>query len=365
MLRLLVSAGGTGGGVYPALAVVEALAVKAEVLWIGGEGGMEGSLIGRTEIPLKSIPAAGVHGVGLRSLPKNAFQLGRGIFEASKVIREFKPDVILFTGGYVGIPVAIASRKVPKVVFTPDIEPGLALRVISKFAHVITVTTEESKSYYSRRKIVKVTGYPTRSSLQKIDKKSARDRMNLKSERPVVLVFGGSRGARSINFALWRDLAELLVVAEVIHITGELDWPQVERIQRALGSEERDLYHAHAYLHEEMAAALGAADLIVSRAGASSLGEYPVLGVPSVLVPYPYAWRYQKVNADYLSTRGAAVIVPDPELDDRLLPTVRDLLKDNKKLEEMAFAAAKLAKPQAARSIALELEGFAKGMDTA
>jgi len=297
--------------VYPALAVVEALAIKAKVLWIGGEGGMEGSLIGRTEIPLKSIPAAGVHGVGVRSLPTNALQLGRGIFEARKVIREFKPDVILFTGGYVGIPVAIASRKVPKVVFTPDIEPGLALRVISKFANVITVTAEESKAYYRGRKIVKVTGYPTRKSLQKINKKSARDRMNLKSERPVVLVFGGSRGARSINFALWKNLSELLSVAEVIHITGLLDWPEVERIQHALGSEERHLYHAHAYLHEQMVAALGAADLIVSRAGASSLGEYPILGVPSILVPYPHAWRYQKVNADYLSTRGAAVIVPD------------------------------------------------------
>jgi UDP-N-acetylglucosamine--N-acetylmuramyl-(pentapeptide) pyrophosphoryl-undecaprenol N-acetylglucosamine transferase len=107
MLRLLVSAGGTGGGVYPALAVVEALVDKVEVLWIGGEDGMEVSLVGRIGIPLKTIPAAGVHGVGVGNLPNNLFRLGKGLLEARRVIQEFSPDVILFTGGYVGIPVSL------------------------------------------------------------------------------------------------------------------------------------------------------------------------------------------------------------------------------------------------------------------
>jgi UDP-N-acetylglucosamine--N-acetylmuramyl-(pentapeptide) pyrophosphoryl-undecaprenol N-acetylglucosamine transferase len=363
MLRLLVSAGGTGGGVYPALAVVEALVDEVEVLWIGGEGGMEISLVGRTEIPLRTIPAAGVHGVGLRALPNNLLQLGRGILAARRVIQDYLPDVILFTGGYVGIPVSIAGRRIPQVIFTPDIEPALASKVISRSAEIVTVSAEESRSYYGNKKLVKVTGYPTRNALQHVDRERAREIMGLNSEQPVLLVFGGSRGARSINFALWRRLSVYLKFAEVIHITGELDWPQVERIKKALGSDELTLYHPHPYLHEEMIAALGAAELIVSRAGASALGEYPILGVPSVLIPYPHAWRYQKVNADYLAGHGAAVIVNDLEVDDRLLPAVKDLLSDQDKLAEMTAAAKKLAKPEAARSIAIELERFARGAD--
>ncbi len=361
MLRLLVSAGGTGGGVYPALAVVEALVEKSDILCIGGEGGMEVSLVGRTEISLKTIPAAGVHGVGLSALPKNILQLGQGIFAARKLVQEFKPDVILFTGGYVGIPVAIAGKGIPKVVYTPDIEPALALRGISRSADVITVSADESRPYYGKKKTVKVTGYPTREALHKIEKGRAREIMELKSARPVVLVFGGSRGARSINFALWRSLSSLLKFAEVIHITGELDWPQVERPKLGLGKAEIARYHPFSYLHEKMIAALGAADLIVSRAGASTLGEYPILGVPSILIPYPNAWRYQKVNADYLAGHGAAVILPDIEIDDRLVPAIENLLSDPSKLSGMAAAAKELAMPEAARSIAVELERYAQG----
>jgi UDP-N-acetylglucosamine--N-acetylmuramyl-(pentapeptide) pyrophosphoryl-undecaprenol N-acetylglucosamine transferase len=351
--------------VYPALAVVEALVDEVEVLWIGGEGGMEVSLVGRTEIPLKTIPAAGVHGVGLSALPNNLLQLGRGILAARKILKDYVPDVILFTGGYIGVPVAIAGRGIPKVIFTPDIEPALAAKVISRSAEIVTVSAEESRSYYSDKKLVKVTGYPTRNALQHIDRENSREIMGLNSEQPVLLVFGGSRGARSINFALWRRLSEYLKLAEVIHITGELDWPQVERIRKPLGSEELRLYHPHPYLHEEMAVALGAADLIVSRAGASTIGEYPVLGTPSVLIPYPHAWRYQKVNADYLAGRGASVIVNDGDIDDRLLPTVMELLSDPDKLADMTAAAKELAKPEAARSIAIELERFAREVDQA
>ena len=186
--------------------------------------------------------------------------------------------------------------------------------------------------------------------------------MELKSALPVVLVFGGSRGARSINFALWRRLSSLLKFAEVIHITGELDWPQVERAKLGLGKAEIARYHPFSYLHEEMIAALGAADLIVSRAGASTLGEYPILGVPSILIPYPNAWRYQKVNADYLAGHGAAVILRDIEIDDRLAPAIENLLSDPSKLSGMAAAAKELAMPEAARSIAAELERYAQGM---
>ena len=112
-MRLLICAGGTGGGVYPALAVLQAIKDSAEVLWIGGEGGMETRLVERSGIPFKAIPAAGVHGVGLRTLPRNLWQLGRGVLASRRILREFKPDVLFFTGGYVAVPVALAGWKVP------------------------------------------------------------------------------------------------------------------------------------------------------------------------------------------------------------------------------------------------------------
>ena len=136
-MRLLVAAGGTGGGVYPALAVVHALGNNADVLWVGGEGGMEGDLVPRTGLDYASIPAAGLHGVGLRSLPGTLWKLGRGVGAARKILRSFQPDVLFFTGGFVGIPVAVAGRNIPQALYVPDIEPGLAARWISRRAAVL------------------------------------------------------------------------------------------------------------------------------------------------------------------------------------------------------------------------------------
>ena len=143
-MRLLICAGGTGGGVYPALAVLQAIKDNAEVLWIGGEGGMETQLVERSGIPFRTIPAAGVHGIGLRTLPRNLWQLGRGILASRRILREFKPDVLFFTGGYVAVPMALAGWKVPSLLYVPDIEPGLALNTLARFAEKIAVTAEDS-----------------------------------------------------------------------------------------------------------------------------------------------------------------------------------------------------------------------------
>jgi UDP-N-acetylglucosamine--N-acetylmuramyl-(pentapeptide) pyrophosphoryl-undecaprenol N-acetylglucosamine transferase len=199
------------------------------------------------------------------------------------------------------------------------------------------------------------TGYPVRADFLKWNRGSARKALNLHEGKPVLLVTGGSRGARSINQAVLAHLPSLLEIAQVIHISGQLDWPTVEA---AAGSQSREMrrdYHAYPYLHEEMGAALAASDLVVSRAGASSLGEYPLLGLPAVLVPYPHAWRYQKVNADYLASRGAAVTLEDHRLKDDLLRLVQLLLTDTAKREKMRKAMRALAHPQAARQIAQHL----------
>jgi undecaprenyldiphospho-muramoylpentapeptide beta-N-acetylglucosaminyltransferase len=358
-LRLLVSAGGTGGGVYPALAVLAALGEKADVLWVGGEGGMEASLVRRSDVRFTAVPAAGVHGVGLRVLPGNIWRLLRGVFAARNVIKDYRPDVIFFTGGYVAIPVALAGSGIPKAVYVPDIEPGLALRVVSRMAAKVMVTSDRARDFYPRRKDVVVTGYPTRPEfLEHVSKEGPG--LDLDSGQPVLLVFGGSRGARSINRALWQILPDLLEATQIVHITGELDWPDVERIQAELPSHLASNYHPFAYLHEEMGTALGAADLVVSRAGAATMGEFPLFGLPSILVPYPHAWRYQKVNAEHLVAKGAAVSLMDENLGDQLLPTILDLIKDRNRLQAMSVAAQRLANPDAAASIAAELLSLAQ-----
>lgn len=308
----------------------------------------------REGIPYRSIPAAGVHGVGLRALPGNIAKLTRGVIESHRILREFKADVLFFTGGYVAAPMAVAGRNIPTVLYVPDIEPGLALNFLSRFADVVTVTAADSKKYFPRPQRLVLSGYPLRADLSSWSRQKATRRFGLDPDRPVLLVTGGSKGARSINMAVLKNLTALLDVTQIIHITGSLDWQVVEKAAQALGAHLRHHYHLMPYLHE-MGAALAAADLVVSRAGASVLGEYPFFGLPAVLVPYPYAWRYQKVNADYLAERNAAVILQDELLEDKLLSVVKDILVNENKLEAMRTAMKKLAHPDAASIIASQL----------
>jgi len=359
-VRLLICAGGTGGGVYPALAVLETLRLEhpeVNVLWTGGEGGMEARLVERVNIPFKTIPAAGVHGVGVRQFPGNLLKLARGVSASQRILRAFQPDVLFFTGGFVAGPMAVAGRRVPTALFVPDIEPGLALKSLARFADRIAISAEESVAYFKRGARLTCSGYPTRPGLAAWTRAEARRVMNLEGDLPVLLVAGGSKGARSINRAVLAHLPELLEMAQVVHISGELDWQEVSARAAELAHPR---YHAHPYLHEEMGAALASADLAVSRAGASTLGEYPLFGLPSILVPYPYAWRYQKVNADHLVKNGAALLLEDGRLADELLPTVKSLLQQPAKLETMRRSVQALARPQAASTIASLLVDLAE-----
>lgn len=310
----------------------------------------------REGIAFRSVPAAGVHGVGLRTLPGNIAKLTSGVVESRRILRDFKPDVLFFTGGFVAAPMAVASRNIPTVLYVPDIEPGLALKFLSNFSDVVTVTAPDSKKYFSRLERIVVTGYPLRADLSSWSREKATQHFGLDAsrEKPTLLVTGGSKGARSINTAVVKHLKELLGMAQIIHITGNLDWPVVEKATQTLPAELRSRYHAMPYSHE-MGAALASADLVVSRAGASSLGEYPFFGLPAVLVPYPYAWRYQKINADYLAEQNAAVILQDEVLEDKLIPVVKDLLLNEHKRETMRDAMKKLSNPNASRMIASQL----------
>jgi UDP-N-acetylglucosamine--N-acetylmuramyl-(pentapeptide) pyrophosphoryl-undecaprenol N-acetylglucosamine transferase len=349
--------------VYPALAVAGALGKKVEVLWVGGEGGMETSLVRRAGLPFAAIPAAGLHGVGLRAFPGNMWRLMRGYFAARREIDRFRPDAMFFTGGYVAVPVAMAGRGIPQAIFVPDIEPGLALRVVSRMARLVMVTSDRSRAFYPERKEVVVTGYPVRAELTQISRERGRAALDLDPDQATLLVFGGSRGARSINQALWRILPVILERCQIVHITGELDWPAVDKVEQGLPEDLASKYRAFSYLHERMGAALAAVDLVISRAGASTMGEFPLFGLPAILVPYPHAWRYQKVNAEHLVSQGAAISLADETLEDALLPTILSLLEDRKRLQAMAAAARRLAIPDAAKKIAAELLALGQGKD--
>ncbi len=317
---------------------------------------MEASLVQREGIAFTAVPAAGIHGVGLRQLPGNAVRLARGIPAARRTIGRFQPDVLLFTGGYVGVPVALAAGQRPRVAYVPDIEPGLALKVVCRHADAVCVTADASRGFYPDRQRVVVTGYPTRPGLKAADKAESRTRLGLQQDLQVLLVFGGSRGARSINEALWSCLDSVLPMTQVVHVTGELDWPRVTAVRERLEGTLGRRYHPHAYLHEAMGLAFAAADLAIARAGASTLGELPLFGLPAALVPYPYAWRYQKLNAELLVREGAAVLVRDEELGTQLLPTIQGLLSDRNRLQTMGEAARRLSRPDAAQTIAAEIE---------
>ncbi len=324
-----------------------------ETLWIGGEGGMEAELVKREGIPFNTIPAAGLHGVGLRALPRNLALLARGVFASQKILREFRPDVLFFTGGFVAGPMAFAGRRIPTLLFVPDIEPGLALKSLARFADRIAVSVEDSQKYFGRKVIV--TGYPLRSDLTSWTKSQGRRELGLDENLPVLLIVGGSKGARSINQVIVPNLPWLLELAQVVHITGQLDWEVVESARRGLTSVQQARYQAYPYLHEEMGAALASADLVVARAGASTLGEFPYFGLPAILVPYPYAWRYQKVNADYLAQHRAAIIVKDELLQDQLLVLIKDLFENPSKRQAMHNRMKSLAHAQAAQAIAAQL----------
>ncbi len=344
---------------YPALAVVAALRERADVLWVGGIGGMEEQLVPRAGIRFEAIPAAGVHGVGLRALPGNVVQLAKGYQAARRIARSYQPEVMLFTGGYVGVPVAMTGAGVPKVSFVPDLQPGLGLRVTTRLSNTVAVTAEASRQDYGNRRVV-VTGYPTRPELIPIEAKEARRKLGLDPERSVLLAFGGSQGARSINEALWLALPGILGMAQVLHITGDRDWPRVEDVKTELPERLQGAYYPHSYLHSEMGDALAAAELVISRSGAATLGEYPLYGLPAILVPYPHSWRYQAANAQYLAERGAAIVLNDESLARDLLPAVRGLLQDPVRLRGMAEAMSGTVTPGAAEAIASEVAYAAK-----
>lgn len=363
----MIACGGTGGHVYPALAIAEALLSRYPNLslsFVGSVGGFERPLLAESTVKFASydeVRAGPIHGVSPLRIVISVFQLAFGTLQSLLLVARRKPQALLLTGGWVGLPVALAAwlLRVPELIFLPDIEPGLTIRVLRRFARRVALTVEDSQVYFKGSDTV-VTGYPLRAEMLTSTREAAVQHFGLDPARQTLLVFGGSRGSRAINNALLDMLPDLLADGlQVIHVTGTLDWADIEARRQAMTDVSR--YQAFPYLHREMGLAMAGADLVVCRSGASVLGEFPYFGLPSILIPLAYAWRYQKVNADYLASRGAALHMDEKDMTQTLLPTLRALLNDAPRLAQMRAAALALARPDGALRVAQQLVELAGG----
>jgi UDP-N-acetylglucosamine--N-acetylmuramyl-(pentapeptide) pyrophosphoryl-undecaprenol N-acetylglucosamine transferase len=358
---------------------------------------MERSLVAKeSHLPFRAIPAAAVRGRNPLALARNSLTLLRGTMAAMHLIRRERPGAILGTGGYVCVPLFVAARllRTPTIIYLPDIVPGLAVRFLSRLATITAANVEDSapflqKKVYDvrqgsvqskqvlpdiveRQKALHIVGYPVRADLIGLDRQACRAAFQLRPELPVVLVYGGSRGARSINQAIAALLEPLLRQAQVLHICGrEGDDAFLQTAVQRVAEPLRANYHLFPYLHASeqtadgkvqpsMAQAFGAADLAICRSGASTLAELPAVGLPAVLVPYPYV--HQEENADYLVRHGAAVKVLDnamlgtgqPE-EGVLFQQVSRLLERHDERKQMALRSCELARPGAAERLAVML----------
>ncbi len=330
-----------------------------------------------SSLPFRALPAAALRGRGPIGLAAGAVTTARGTLAAHRLIGELRPRAVLGTGGYVCVPLFLAARArgVPTMVYLPDVVPGLAVRFLSRIATLTAVNVEDALPRLGLRPghpRALVTGYPVRSELFGLDKAACRRAFGLGDDLPVILVYGGSRGARSVNRAVEALLPDLLERCAIIHVCGregDVSWLRAaaEQLPERLWMRYK-LYEYLADGEQSMVAAFGAADLAVCRSGASTLAELPAAGLPAVLVPYPYV--HQDENADYLVRRGAAVKVADDEMlgpgspkEGALFRAVVRLFDDKHERQDMAERSRALARPDAARSLAEALLRLAARSD--
>lgn len=327
------------------------------LLWVGTVTGMEAELVRSANIRFEAVRAAGLVGRGLWRGLAGCLQLALGTLQALAIMRRERPQAVLVTGGYAAVPVTLAAwlRRVPVLVYLPDILPGLAVRFVARLANRICVTMDESLRG-SGMAAARVTGYPVRPEMlvaREHTPASARVQLHLQPDRTTLLVLGGSQGARSINNALLAAAPELVASGlQILHVTGARNWPELQQARELMSVETKAGYRSVSYLSAEMGIALRAADLVVARAGASCLGEFPLFGLASILVPYPHARGHQQANADAMVARGAAIRLDDENLAAELLPQILALVGDVPRLAALRSNAFKLAQPLAAANLA-------------
>ncbi|MCS7253615.1 MAG: undecaprenyldiphospho-muramoylpentapeptide beta-N-acetylglucosaminyltransferase [Armatimonadota bacterium] len=363
-----MAAGGTGGHIYPAIAVAEEVGQRlagAKVVFVGTSLGLEKELIPKLGYDL--------HLLSARPFPKAIFNPASALaavaalvssLRALMLLKKLKPVLVLSIGGYASVPVVWASHtlNIPVVILEPNSIPGRANRKLAKWADAICVAFKSAMRFFKDN--VNYTGMPVRRQFKTLTRERARDLLVVGDEILMLLVFGGSKGARRLNMALWETLEKLLLGEPrliIHHICGIHGWNEAQAILRNLPSALRQRYFVRPY-RDDMPVLIHASDIAVSRAGASSIAELLVAGVPSILVPYPYAMDdHQRYNALEVERAGAAVVVPDGEFDGELLyQLLSQLIACKHLLNKMREAALSIAMPDAAERVTNIALGIAR-----
>ncbi len=359
-MRVIVTGGGTGGHIYPALAIAQGIVAQGtehKILYVGTRESMEAHLV-----PEHGFDFAAVSGQGLpRKLNAETFKVigksFKALWETKKILKDFHPDLIVGTGGYVSGPVVLtgAMAGIPTILHEQNALPGITNRTLSHLVRRVLLTFPESKAHFGNKKKLMVVGLPVRSEIGRVSREEGAKHFGLRPDRPTILVTGGSRGARTLNKAMVSVLQALADRPEVqvIWATGKVTYEEtLDALKAGSVSFERPNWRIMEYL-SDMPEAYACADLFVGRAGAATLAELAVAGKPGILIPYPFAAEnHQEYNARAVVKAGAARMILDKDLTgDKLRQEVESLLTNGAELGKMSEAAVKLAKPHALEEI--------------
>ena len=355
-MRVIFAGGGTGGHLFPGLAVARELQQRdamTEILFVGTGQGIEARVLPREGFRLETIPVRGLKGRGARGLLDAAWGIPAGLLRSLTVIRNFRPDVIIGLGGYASGPVLLAGklRGLPCAIMEQNLRPGFTNKFLARFVDRVFTSYRESSAYFSGRQVLE-TGNPVRWRKLAAVKPS---------EKFVLLIFGGSAGAHRINLAVVDALHRLTDLAsglQVIHQTGQADFAAIKAAYDSLPFEAEVLPFI-----EKMDAAYASADLVLCRAGATTVAELTAFGKAAILVPYPYAiYDHQRWNGQALQDQGAAEMILDQELSgDLLAGRIQALASDRQRIERMAAAARRMGRPEAAARIVDECYALVRG----
>lgn len=372
-MRILVSGGGTGGHIYPALAVATQLQqeYQAEILYLGSDDGLETELAPQAGFRFVAVKAGKLRRYLSWKTLKGVARVPLGMLEAVRIVRNFRPDVIFTSGGYVAVPAGLAAQLngVPLMMHQQDVSPNLSNKLIGPLATRISVAFADSLSFFPKQKTLQL-GNPVREAILEVINlpvEQAREKLGLDPNLPLVLVTGGSQGARHLNQVVCETLPDLLPGCQVLQISGsklfEETRNQAEQVLSGLDEVLKARYRVVPYLDAEMALAIQASSLVVCRAGAATLSELAVLGKPCLLVPLPPAigGSPQETNAAMFAHKQAAKVLRDGELSRALLAErIGAMLSSEEALRAMAEATLQLAKPHATEDIAAEVVRIAQ-----
>jgi UDP-N-acetylglucosamine--N-acetylmuramyl-(pentapeptide) pyrophosphoryl-undecaprenol N-acetylglucosamine transferase len=363
-MRCSVSGGGTGGHIYPALAVARALRDAQpglEVSYIGGARGLERSLVADGELPYHQLVVRSLRSSGADlHLVLDPLRLAASVPQAWRLLGRLRPAAIFTTGGYLALPLVTAARArgIPSLLWEGNVIPGRATAAVARLATRVAVSFQPTLAAFPGRSFV--SGTPIRS-FAGIDRDDARESFSVAPDDRMLLVFGGSQAVARITAALEAGLERLLADWTVVHLAGAAGMPAALAMRDRLPEGLRDRYQPIAFLTDRMADALVAADLVLGRAGSSTCAEVAAVGVASILVPYPHAAGHQQANAEWLADQGAAVMVLNAELDAERLVAEARALRDDERRARIGEAARGLALPDAARHLAEELLAMGEG----